>query len=134
MSRRWADLTTQAQYACEYATGVIEGNPVTPNAAGEYVVLASWVTPGLVYPLSRAVDYQPGLQHGGEHYCNFYQAPPSAPSALKPPFDAHYACVERGSYQCVDGVRRGRVPDYDELVLKEPQQALPAFRLYFTSR
>jgi hypothetical protein len=40
-------------------------------------------------------------------------------------------CVERGSYQCVDGVRSGRMADYDELVLKEAGQVLPAYLLYF---
>ena len=61
------------------------------------------------------------------------EAPPAGPQALKPPFDAHYVAVQRGEYQCVDGVRNGLVPDYDELIVKEAQQALPAFRLYFTN-
>ena len=125
-------LTTCAQYACEYANGTIDGSQVPPNARGEHVVVASWVVPGLTYPLSRAVDYSPGVHVGGVHCSNFYQEPPRGPLALKPPFDSHYVAVQRGEYQCVDGLRNGHMPDYDELILKEAQQALPAFRLYFT--
>jgi hypothetical protein len=124
-------MTTHAEYACNYANGSIDGAPSPPNAQGEHVVVCSWVAPGLCYPLSRSVDYAPGVRHGGEHYSSFYVPPPAAPSALKPPFDSHYVCVDRGSYQCADGVRTGALPDYDELVLKEAQQALPAYLLYF---
>ena len=126
-------LTTCAQYACEYANGAIDGADVATNAQGEHVVVASWVVPGLTYPLSRAVDYAPGVTVGGSTYSNFYQEPPAGPLALKPPFDSHYVAVQRGAYQCFDGVRRNLEPDYDELVLKEAQQALPAYRLYFTA-
>ena len=84
--------------------------------------------PGLTYPLSRAVDYAPGATHS-----NFYEPPPSAPKSIQPPFDSHFVAVQRGDYQCVDGVQHGVVPDYDELVLKEASQALPAYRLFFTA-
>ena len=124
-------FTTSAQYACEYATGTIDGASAAADADGCFVLLACWVCPGLVYPLSRAVDYSPGVQDKGAHYSNFYQPPPAVPSALKPPFDAHYVCVQRSTYQCVDGVRDGLVADYDELIVKEGTQALPAFLLYF---
>ena len=112
--------------------------PLLTSASPPHILLLaapppsrSWVTPGNTYPLSRAVDYRPGVQHNGEHYSNFYLPPPAAPSALRPPFDSHYVCVRRGSYQCADGVRTGTLADYDELILKEAQQALPAYRCFF---
>ena len=66
-------------------------------------------------------------------YSNFYEPPPSAPKSIQPPFDSHFVAVQRGEYQCVDGLRRGVEPDYEELVLKEAHQALPAYRLFFTA-
>ena len=42
-----------------------------------------------------------------------------------------YVCIGRDGYQCVDGLRGGRTPDYDELVLNEGSQLLPAYRLFF---
>ena len=56
------------------------------------------MTPGLAYPLSHAVEYQPGVHHEGQHCSNFYQAPPAGPFAIKPPFGSHFVCIERGSY------------------------------------
>ena len=82
-------------------------------------------------PLSRAVDYSPGVNVHGSTYSNFYEPPPSAPKSIQPPFDSHFVAVQRGEYQCVDGLRRGVEPDYDELVCESAQQALPAYRLYF---
>ena len=43
------------------------------------------------------------------------------------------AVLERRLTRALDGLRDARPPDYDELVLKEAQHALPAFRLYFTT-
>ena len=51
--------------------------------------------------------------------------------SLRAPFDSHYVCIGRDGYQCVDGLRGGRTPDYDELVLNEGSQLLPAYRLFF---
>ena len=52
--------------------------------------------------------------------------------ALQPQFNSHYAFVSAAhNYECMDGARDGTVMDYDELVCETPQQALPAYRLYF---
>jgi hypothetical protein len=87
----------------------------------------------MAYPLSRAVDYAPGVTVSGTTYSNFYEPPPGGARALKSPFDSHYVAVRTGDYQCVDGLRSHAMADYDELVVKEAQQALPAFRLWFTA-
>ena len=51
--------------------------------------------------------------------------------ALVNQFNSHYVFVSQDNYQCMDGVRNGVEPDYDELVCESAQQALPAYRLYF---
>ena len=52
--------------------------------------------------------------------------------ALKNQFNSHYVFVSRAhNYQCMDGVRNGVEPDYDELVCRNEHQLLPAYRLYF---
>mmetsp|Transcript_139624 Transcript_139624/g.246552 ORF Transcript_139624/g.246552 Transcript_139624/m.246552 type:complete len:459 (-) Transcript_139624:71-1447(-) len=118
--------TTFVQYACDYANGTVDGSIMTPNEHGEYVVVAAWAAPGLTYPISRDADYEPGAE-----FSNFYQPPPSPPNALKPPFDSHYVRINQPDYQCVDGVRRGIASDFDELVVKEGGQLLPAYLLFF---
>jgi len=118
--------TTCVQYACDYANGTVDGSIMTPNEHGEYVVVAAWAAPGLTYPISRDADYEPGAE-----FSKFYQPPPSPPNALKPPFDSHYVRINQPDYQCVDGVRRGIASDFDELVVKEGGQLLPAYLLFF---
>ena len=91
------------------------------------------MTPGLAYPLSHAVEYQPGVHHEGQHCSNFYQAPPAGPFAIKPPLWLAL-CLHRARQLLVRRRRcapRSGAPDYDELILKEATQALPAYRLYF---
>jgi len=117
------------EYACAYACGDIDGSAVTPNAAGEYVVIAAWATPGLIYPMSRAVDYErPDDQTS---FSRFYQEDPQPAAALQPPFDSHFAAISRSTYQVQDQLRSGAMPDYTELVVREGQQLLPAYRLFF---
>ena len=112
-----------AEYACRYATGVLASAPNPPNAKGEHVVIAAYVAPGMVYPVSRTPDYaQPHQLHTFSKLRD---------QALKNQFNSHYVFVSGDNYQCMDGVRNGVEPDYDELVCKSAQQALPAYRLYF---
>ena len=119
--------TTYAEYAALYATGQLKDQPNAPSPNGEYVVLACWANPGMCYPISRAEDYaQPHDQSTSSRYCDNTQGRP-----LRGQFQSHYAMVESVHYQCADGVRNGRAPDYDELVVRHPAQMLPAFRLYF---
>ena len=115
-----------AEYACRYATGewasAGAGNP--PNAKGEHVVIAAYVAPGMVYPVSRKPDYARPKQLTSDSKLR--------DGALTNQFNSHYAFVSRAhNYQCMDGVRNGVEPDYDELVCESAQQALPAYRLYF---
>ena len=120
-----------AEYACRYATGewasAGAGNPT--NAKGEHVVIAAYVAPGMVYPVSRTPDYAKPRQLGTDSKLR--------DKALKNQFNSHYVCVSRSDYQCMDGVRdmlTGVEPDYDELVCESAQQVLPAYRLYFRAR
>ena len=114
-----------AEYACRYATGEWAssgGNP--PNAKGEHVVIAAYVAPGMVYPVSRTPDYARPRQLGTVSKLRG--------KALKNQFNSHYAFVSASDdYQCIDGVRDGVEPDYDELVCGNEHQLLPAYRLYF---
>lgn len=93
----------------------------SPNENGEYVMIVSWAVPGLVYPISKAVDYSDGVSK--------FQG-----KRLKPPFTSHYALVQDGDFECMEGVARKGAPepDYDTLVIQDGQQMLPAYRLYFT--
>ena len=118
-----------AEYACRYATGEWAssgaGNPT--NAKGEHVVIAAYVAPGMVYPVSRTPDYKRPRQLGTDSKLRN--------KALVNQFNSHYAFVSRSdNYQCMDGVRNGVEPDYDELVCESAQQVLPAYRLYFRAR
>jgi hypothetical protein len=88
------------------------------------VVIAAYVAPGMVYPVSRKPDYARPGQLGTVSKLK--------DKALTNQFNSHYAFVSRThNYQCMDGVRSGVEPDYDELVCRTEQQALPAYRLYF---
>ena len=121
--------------------------PTTPQPGEEFVVLAAWVCPGLVYPITCGhdgidCDYEPG--NAFSKFCD----PPvpgqrPQPRALKNQFDSHYACISTGdqdgaSHQVVDGMRsfvngpEGRPPDYDELVVSNGAMLYPAYRLTFT--
>ena len=115
-----------AEYACRYATGEWAssgGNPTNPK--GEHVVIAAYVAPGMVYPVSRTPDYARPRDMGTDSKLR--------DKALVNQFNSHYVFVSQDNYQCMDGVRNGVEPDYDELVLKEAHQALPAYRLFFTA-
>lgn len=126
--------TTFAQYAAEYATGALSGQANLPNADGEYVVLVAWAAPGLAYPVTRGhagadCDYSPGSNES-----RFFSERGEPAKSLRAPFDSHYVCISRDTYQCKDGMRLdGAEPDYDELVLGDAAQLLPCYRLYFTS-
>jgi len=121
--------TTYAEYACLYATGQLKAQPNPTNSKGEYVVLACWATPGMCYPISRVVDYTfPQRQHSTSIFCDDAKGRP-----LKGQFQSHYAMIEGLHYQCMDGVRRKKEPDYDEIVFRNPSQLLPAYRLYFVA-
>ena len=88
------------------------------------MVIAAYVAPGMVYPVSRTPDYAQPRQLGTNSKLR--------DKALVNQFNSHYAFVSRAhNYQCMDGVRNGVEPDYDELVCESAQQALPAYRLYF---
>ena len=115
-----------AEYACRYATGEWASagvrNPL--NAKGEHVVIAAHVAPGMVYPVSRKPDYARPKELAS--YSKLRD------KALTNQFNSHYAFVSRAhNYQCMDGVRNGVEPDYDELVCESAQQAVPAYRFYF---
>jgi hypothetical protein len=116
-----------AEYACRYATGEWTNARNSPNAKGEHVVIAAYAAPGMVYPVSRTPDYaRPG---------QLATVSKLKDKALTNQFNSHYAFVSRAhNYQCMDGVRSGVEPDYDELVCESAQQALPAYRLYFRAR
>lgn len=122
--------TTYAEYACLYATGQLKAQPNPTNSDGEYVVLACWATPGMCYPISRTEDYAlPKKQSSTSKFCDDAKGRP-----LKGQFQSHYAMIEGLHYQCMDGVRRGQEPDYDEIVFRYPSQLLPAYRLYFVAQ
>ena len=87
------------------------------------MVIAAYVAPGMVYPVSRTPDYAQPDQLDTDSKLR--------DKALVNQFNSHYAFVSRYNYQCMDGVRNGVEPDYDELMCEYPQQALPAYRLYF---
>ena len=113
-----------AEYACRYATGQWASARNPPNAKGEHVMIAAYIAPGMVYPVSRKPDYaRPSLLGTDSKLRD---------KALVNQFNSHYAFVSRrDNFQCMDGVRNGVEPDYDELVCESSQQALPAYRLYF---
>uniref|UniRef100_A0A7S3WKK6 PARP catalytic domain-containing protein n=1 Tax=Emiliania huxleyi TaxID=2903 RepID=A0A7S3WKK6_EMIHU len=119
-------LTTYAEYACRYATGEFKEQRNPPNSAGEHVLIAAFVAPGMVYPVSRTPDY--------ERPSNLTSKSKLKDRALQPQFNSHYAFVSAAhNYECMDGARDGTVMDYDELVCETQQQALPAYRLYFSA-
>merc|ERR1712216_46170 len=96
-----------------YATGEFAssgvGNPT--NAKGEHVVIAAYVAPGMVYPVSRTPDYAQPDQLDTDSKLR--------DKALVNQFNSHYVFVSGDNYQCMDGVRNmrnGEEPDYDELV------------------
>ena len=68
---------------------------------------------------------------GDGTFSRFYSRAGEPAQSLRAPFDSHSLCIGRRGYQCVDGLRGGRTPDYDELVLNEGSQLLPAYRLFF---
>ncbi|EOD18793.1 hypothetical protein EMIHUDRAFT_209374 [Emiliania huxleyi CCMP1516] len=117
-------LTTYAECACRYATGEFKEQPNPPNSAGEHVLIAAFVAPGMVYPVSRKPDYA--------RPSNLTSSSKLKDRALQPQFNSHYAFVSAANnYECMDGARNGAVMDYDELVCGNEVQALPAYRLYF---
>ena len=124
--------STFAQYACEYATGAINGTPNPTNGDGEHVVLLAWAVPGLTYPITRGhagndCDYDAGFG-----FSQFYSPTGERAKALRAPFDSHYVCIKRGDYQCKDGMRHaGATAEYDELVLSDGAQLLPVYRIFF---
>ena len=78
----------------------------------------------MAYPVSRTPDYPKPR--------NMKSDSSLRDGALVNQFNSHYAFVSaKHNYQCMDGVRNGLAPDFDELVLESPVQALPAYRLYF---
>lgn len=125
-------VTTHAEYACKYATGVLATgfhNPANANAQGEYIVLAAWATPGLTYPITRSGE---GADYiSGSEFSRFYAAAGEPAKAIQPPYASHFMCVRYSDYQCMDGISPGAVPNYDELVLNDSSQLLPAYRVYF---
>ena len=117
--------TTYPEYACMYATGEMQGRPVAPNADGEFVVLACLASPGRTYPITRRTDYaQPDDPSSSSIYCS----PRGQPAvALKNQFQSHYVVISGDNYQC----EAEHLARYDELVLQDKAQLLPAYRLYF---
>ena len=141
-------MTTHAEYAAEYASGVHSDPPTVAQPGEEFVVIAAWACPGLIYPITRDhagidCDYAPG-----EAFSKFCDPPVAGqrpqPRALKNQFDSHYACISTSAqhgatHQAVDGVRHfvggavgASAPDYDELVISNGSALLPAYRLTFT--
>ena len=122
-----------------------------PQPGQEFTVLAAWVCPGLVYPITRNHTGHHCDYASGAAFSKFCEPPvagqPPQPRSLKNQFDSHYVCVSRAAqlgqtHQAVDGVRHflngggggggGSPPDYDELVVSNGAMALPAYRLTFT--
>mmetsp|Transcript_80135 Transcript_80135/g.235705 ORF Transcript_80135/g.235705 Transcript_80135/m.235705 type:complete len:459 (-) Transcript_80135:109-1485(-) len=121
--------TTYAEYACRYATGELKAHRNPPNSQGEHVILVCWVSPGMTYPISRAEDYrQPDRQDSHSQY-HARRGEPAR--SLRNQFQSHYVCIEARHFQCMDGMRHGAVPDYDELVCQDGAQLSPAYLLYF---
>ena len=122
--------TTCPEYACKYATGEMQGRPVAPNADGEFVVLACLASPGRTYPITRRTDYaQPDDPDSFSIYCS----PRGQPAvALKNQFQSHFVVIDDEKYQCEPAPGLcDRTGWYDELVLQDKAQLLPAYRLYF---
>ena len=118
--------TTYPEHACMYGTGEIVGRPNTPNAEGEFVVLACLASPGRTYPITRRTDY---AQPDNPSSFSRYYSPPGQPAvALKNQFQSHYVSIG-ANCQCADGTHN--IGTYDELVFQSSDQLLPAYRLYF---
>ena len=117
--------TTYPEHACMYGTGQMHGRANPPNAEGEFVVLACLASPGRTYPITRRTDY---AQPDDPHSSSIYSSPPGQPAAaLKNQFQSHYVYIG-DNCQCETNEL---LAPYDELVLQNPAQLLPAYRLYF---
>ena len=117
--------TTYPEHACMYGTGQKHGRANPPNAEGEFVVLACLASPGRTYPITRRTDY---AQPDDPHSSSIYYSPPGQPAAaLKNQFQSHYVYIGDNS-QCETNEL---LAPYDELVLQNPAQLLPAYRLYY---
>ena len=117
--------TTYAEYACSFSTGECKSAYNSPNASDEHVVLGCWVMLGNCYPISRAEDYKRSSSTSSQ-----YHARQGPAKSLRNQFQSHYVCIRSSDYQCANDVR-GAEPDYDELVVLESKQLLPAYRFYF---
>jgi len=110
-------LTPQAKYAVKYAAEGLGEVPV-PNENGEYAVLLCWTAVGNIYPITRS-DYI-------TENCKLLGVP------ILKGFDGHCACVDpRHKYQATYQINK---KCFDEVVVRESNQVLPAFVVYFKKR
>jgi len=119
--------TLQASYAIKYSTGdpLVANTPVPPNENGEHTLLLCWIGVGNVYPITQQDDY---TKKG--FYSDFFGK--SNGLALKPGFDAHCVTVSTTSgYQACQDPDDPNERCFDEIVVKESQQVLPQFVVYF---
>merc|ERR1712070_557562 len=112
-----------------YATNwIVDPSKLHPTRNGEWVVLACYAVPGWCYPISRKADY-PREGRDLTESCTYYTPPPEPAVHLKHNFQSHYTFVsQRTGYQC----ELNSKPHYDELVLQDKTQLVPAYRLYFS--
>ena len=108
-------VTPNAEYACQYAKGVhggaVEPHPEHPDW---FAVLLCTAAVGLVYPVTRQIDYQPPSPSG---HSNLFGKP------LKPRYDAHFALVHH-----TNGYEAAELPvfaQYGELCVSQYAALLP---------
>ena len=89
------------------------------------------VCAGVCYPISRAEDYMSPLDP--RSFSKYYSPAGAKAISLENNHQSHYVVISANTFQCVDGVRNGVVPDYDELVVQDRLQLAPCYRMYFTA-
>jgi len=118
--------TLQAEYARRYAMGLHSQEPVPPNENGEYTLILSWAAVANTYPVTRQEDY-----NKKKIASDFFD--PEVGHALLPGFDSHCTTVDPSqNYQAASDI--SKTSNYDELVVKESQQMLPQFVVYFKKK
>ena len=112
-----------AEYACQYATGTHcpATEPHSPEHPDWFAVLLCTAVVGLVYPVTRQVDYE----QAAEGHSKLYGQP------LKPRYDAHFALVHsRFGYEASSPPG---VAQYGELCVSQYAALLPLAILWVSS-
>lgn len=121
-------LTPQAEYAEKYATGEFT-NDAGACAPDAICMLLCWVVVGGVYVITREGDYPLGACTS-----RFYCVGDTSKEKFQPGYDAHFVTVDKAmKFQAAEvidgGGMEGRL--FDEVVVREETQVLPAFKVMF---